>query len=189
MRPPSRADWPPGSRRVTRSNHDYASMTDQSLAAKSSERLAEKLTSEGKRSLDFFRSLLPSEWEQVVYSDGIQWKVRQVLAHFVSSEAANALVVENIVAGGPGAPLDFEINKFNTEKVDELARLTDEALLEKFELLRQATADLVRRLDASDLVKEGRHPFFGIASVEDIIKLIYRHNQIHLRDVRRRFGS
>ena len=92
-------------------------MTDHSLTPKSPEHLAEKLTSDGQRSLDFFRSLSPAEWEQVVYSDGIQWRVRQVLAHFVSSKAANALVVETIVADGPGAPLDFEINKFNASVI------------------------------------------------------------------------
>jgi hypothetical protein len=36
-----------------------------------------------------------------------------------------------------------------------------------------------------DLAKLGRHPFLGITSLEDIIKMVYRHNQIHMREIRR----
>jgi len=161
---------------------------NQPDALTGSKRLAEKLTGEGGRTMEFFRGLTPDQWEQVIYSEGKEWKVRQVLAHFVSSEAANRQVVENILGGGPGAPVVFDINKFNEEKVAELLDNSVEELLVQFVMLRQATIDLVRRMDDIDLGKQGRHPFFGIASVEDILKLIYRNNQIHLRDVRKMFG-
>jgi hypothetical protein len=36
-----------------------------------------------------------------------------------------------------------------------------------------------------DLAKQGRHPFLGTASLSDMIKLMYMHNQIHIRDIRR----
>jgi len=60
-----------------------------------------------------------------------------------------------------------------------------EALLEEYEGLRAATINLVREMSAHDLQKVGRHPFLGLATIEDIIKLIYRHNQIHVRDMRK----
>ena len=68
-----------------------------------SERLAERLLSDGQKSLDFFRRLTPNQWEHIIYTDGAQWQVHQVLAHFVSSEQANLQVIEDIVSGGAGA--------------------------------------------------------------------------------------
>jgi hypothetical protein len=164
-------------------------MTDQPAMPTSPERLAERLATDGRRTLEFFRGLTPAQWEQVIYTDGTQWSGSHILAHFVSSEAANAKVIENIITGGPGAPVEFEIDAFNEQNVAELTAYSIEELLVKFETLRQATVDLVRQMGERDLLKEGRHPFFGMAPVEDIIKLIYRHNQIHLRDIRRRFVS
>ena len=46
-------------------------------------------------------------------------------------------------------------------------------------------ATVVAHMTPEDLPKVGRHPFLGAAPLEDIIKLLYRHNQIHQRDVRR----
>jgi hypothetical protein len=34
------------------------------------------------------------------------------------------------------------------------------------------------------LLHQGRHPFLGRAPLSEIIKIIYRHNQIHLREIR-----
>jgi len=153
------------------------------------ERLAERLTSEGQRTLEFFRALTPVEWEQVVYSEGASWRVRQVLAHFVSSEAANTQVVEDIILGGTGAPDEFDINQFNEQNIARMSTLSIGDMLAQYEMLRQATVNLVKKMDEGDLLKRGRHPLFGVTTVEDIIKLIYRHNQIHLRDIRQRLRS
>ena len=54
----------------------------------------------------------------------------------------------------------------------------------QYERVRQATIKKVRALPDQDLGKMGRHPYLGVASLADIIKLIYRHNQIHQRDFR-----
>jgi hypothetical protein len=40
-------------------------------------------------------------------------------------------------------------------------------------------------MQPADLANTGRHPFLGWVAVEDIIKMLYRHDQIHLRDLRR----
>jgi hypothetical protein len=61
-------------------------------------------------------------------------------------------------------------------------------LIDQFKRLRQETIELVLNMNTSDLEKQGRHPFFGMAALEDIIKLIYRHGQIHLRDIRKLTG-
>jgi hypothetical protein len=154
--------------------------------------LADRLSQEGQKTLDFFNQLPPGGWDQVIYpSDSAgsnPWQVRQVLAHFVSSEEANALVVEDIAIGGSGAPENFDVNRFNASQLTKLDSQSAEALLERFAFLRSKTVAFVRSLDELDLAREGRHPFFGTAPVEEIIKLIYRHNQIHQRDIRRALG-
>jgi hypothetical protein len=44
---------------------------------------------------------------------------------------------------------------------------------------------MVAEMDNNDLEIQGRHPFLGVAPLSDIIKLIYRHNQIHIREIRK----
>ncbi len=38
---------------------------------------------------------------------------------------------------------------------------------------------MVASISQADLTEEGRHPYLGVAPLTDMIKLIYRHNQIH----------
>lgn len=152
------------------------------------ERLFERLDAEGKKSIDFFCALAPEQWEQTLYSDGACWTIRQLLAHFVSSEGAFHELIENVLAGGRGAPQDFDIDAFNQRQVAEMALASPTELLEQFALRRRANLELVRRLSPKDLSKTGHHPFLGETSLEEIIQLLYRHNQIHQRDARRLFA-
>jgi hypothetical protein len=43
----------------------------------------------------------------------------------------------------------------------------------------------VAGLSEADLQKTGRHPFLGETSLAEMIKMVYRHNQIHYRDLRK----
>jgi hypothetical protein len=63
--------------------------------------------------------------------------------------------------------------------------VSERELLTRFKEYRRKNIDVVENFRSEDLVKTGRHPFLGVAQLEEIIKLIYRHNQIHLRDIRR----
>jgi hypothetical protein len=89
------------------------------------------------------------------------------------------------LGGGAGVGEDFDINSYNERKVDALQGTPVGPLLDQFRLARQASAALVSGLAASDLNKTGRHPFLGVAPVGEIVMLIYRHNQIHQRDIRK----
>jgi hypothetical protein len=147
--------------------------------------LAERLRDEGQKTEEFFQSLAPEELEKTLYSDGNCWKVRQLLAHFVATEVAIGVLIENILAGGSGAPENFDINAYNERKVMQLHNLSPRELQEQFTQRRQASVRLVQGMDLEDLQKIGRHPFLGVTTVEEIVKLLYRHIQIHQRDVRR----
>jgi hypothetical protein len=98
-------------------------------------------------------------------------------------------LVENILDGGPGSPEDFNLDVYNERQVASLSNVAVDGLLDQFSISRGKTVDLVDKISERDLTRRGRHPFLGIATLEDIIKLIYRHNQIHLRDIKRVLGN
>jgi hypothetical protein len=148
------------------------------------DRLAKRLFEDGEKTRAFFEALQPMEWDQTVYTEGSCWTVRQVLAHFVAAEYSLCRLVRNILEGGPGSPEDFDLNAYNERKVSELQSIPARELVQRFTGLRQATMDLVARIPAEDLARTGRHPFLGVTSVGQIIKLMYRHNQVHIREIR-----
>lgn len=150
------------------------------------ERLVERLRDEGAKTYDFFQALPPEQLDQTVYSDGACWNVRQLLAHFVATEIAITRLMENILAGSGGVPEAFDIDAFNEQQVDRLQALSLPELLDRFQSSRQASIALVTQMSAADLQRTGRHPYLGVTSLEEIIKLLYRHIQIHQRDVRKR---
>jgi len=155
------------------------------MTAETPEHLAERLVSEGEKTHNFFESLTPDEWQLKVYSDGTQWRVQQILAHFVASEVAFNHLISNILVGGEGTPEDFDIDVFNEREVLFYKNVPNSDLLELFNRYRRTNVTLISKMSLEDLERVGRHPFLGFAPVADIIKLIYRHNQIHQRDIRR----
>jgi hypothetical protein len=147
--------------------------------------LSERMLSEGHKTLAFFRLLTPEQWDLTIYTEGSEWAVRDVLAHFVAAESGMARLVENILSGGAGTPDDFNLNAYNERKVAGLKGVSTEDLLAQFAALREKSASLALRLNDEDLLKTGRHPWLGVATIAEIMKMMYRHNQIHLRDIRR----
>lgn len=152
-------------------------------------RLAERLRAEGLKAVEFFQALAPDQWDLEVYTEGSCWAVRQVLAHFLSAELSLAKLIENVAGGGSGTPEDFRLDEYNERKVARLAGLAPDEILRQFEEARLETVHLVESLDPASLTNQGRHPFLGQAPLEEMIKLVYRHNQIHLRDVRKRLAA
>lgn len=149
------------------------------------ERLVNRLTEEGQKTEDFFRRLTPDQWNYCLYTDGAQWTVRQVFAHFTITEAGIRALMINILAGHEGVPEDFDLNGYNERKVASLEHVPTTDLLDKFRAERQATIEWLRGLSPNNLLKTGRHPWLGVAPVEEMIQLLYRHNQIHQRDIRK----
>lgn len=150
--------------------------------------LAERLEEEGHKTVAFFEGLTPEQLRLRIYTEGSGWCVDQILAHFVAAEQGFVLLVEDIQAGGAGSPEDFDIDAYNERTVAALSGGALDDLLAQFRHIRQRSVTLVAGLLPADLERRGRHPFLGEASLADIVKLIYRHNQIHLRDVRKAFA-
>jgi hypothetical protein len=149
------------------------------------EKIISRFIADGEKTAAFFEGLSGEIWSYKVYSDGDSWTIHQILKHLVSAEAAIMRLVQNILAGGGGVPEDFDLDRYNESKVRKIGDRSPEELLADFSAARSETVKMVERMTDADLEKTGRHPFLGIAPVEDILKLMYRHAQIHQRDIRR----
>lgn len=149
------------------------------------ERLVGRLQSEGEKTIAFFQNLNPEQWQQTIYEAGSIWTIDQILAHFVSTEQAFADLITNILESGPGAPENFDIDAYNERHIVLLKGISRGELLEQYRNARDDNTHRVQAMSPQDLARQGRHPFLGIVPLEEIVKLLYRHNQIHLRDVRR----
>ncbi len=147
--------------------------------------LAGKLKSEGEKFSAFFGGLKPQEWSMEVYTDGSVWTIRNILAHLMTAERAFIKLFEEIRLGGAGASEDFVIDRYNARQQEKTRELSPSELLEQYERMRSQMVAWVAGLEDSDLERVGRHPFLGVTSLREMIKLIYIHNQQHLRDVRR----
>jgi hypothetical protein len=148
-------------------------------------KLADKLQEEGEKTIQFFQALPESTWGIILYEDGATWRVRDILAHFVATEIAIPLILRDIIQGGEGVPEGFDLDDYNRRHVSGLENFSREELLTRFADLRGQTVRLVRLLSEQDLLRTGRHPFLGVSPLVDMIKLMYRHIQIHQRDIRR----
>lgn len=144
-----------------------------------------RLLEEGEKAVEFFRRLAPTDWEQTVYTTGGRWRVREVLCHFVSAEETFAYYGRQILQGGEGAPEGFKIDEFNETQVGGMAHRQPGELIEAFGRRRRETMEMLRGMADADLDRQGRHPWFGRAPLEQMLKLVYRHNMLHIRDIRR----
>ena len=148
--------------------------------------LAERLRTEGEKTIAFFAGLKPEQWQETVYTEGEVWAIRNVLAHYVTAERGFLLIFNRIREGGPGVPDDFDIDRFNASQQRKTRELSPAELIENFKEVRAQMVELVVSLKDEDLKREGRHPFLGPTTLTEMIKMVYRHNQIHFRDMRKR---
>lgn len=149
--------------------------------------ILKRLAEEGAKTAAFFRKLRPEHWKQQVYTTGPEWGVHDILCHFISAEKTYALYFDDVKNGGTGVPRDFVIDDFNAREVQALrgANWPSEALISEFERQRAHTLSIVQGMDEADFDRTGYHPWFGDSLLENMLKLIYRHNMMHQRDIGR----
>ena len=150
----------------------------------STHKIAEKLIREGQKLEQFFSNLNESQLEICVYLDEQEWQIRDVLAHFISAEKSFLLLFESIRIGGQGVTDDFSITEFNDLQVLKMKNIDPEDLLVLFGETRMRTVKWVKGLSEEETAKSGRHPAMGDTTLREMIKMVYLHNQMHLRDIR-----
>ncbi|WKZ34475.1 MAG: DinB family protein [Anaerolineales bacterium] len=147
--------------------------------------LAEKLKIEGERMAQFFSELTAEQWTNEVYTEGTTWSIRNVLAHFVTSERGLVKLFERIRTTGEGASDDFSIDRYNAAQQEKTKDLPPAELLEQYRQVRAEAVAWVSGLKDEELDINGRHPFLGQTVIREMIKMLYLHNQLHYRDAKR----
>src|SRR5688572_6291992 len=147
--------------------------------------LAEKLRSEGEKFAGIFASLTNEQWQTKVYTEDTTWTVRNVLAHFVTSERGLLKLFEQIRQGGAGSSDDFSIDRYNDAQQQKTKELNTAELLQQYKSVRTDSIAWVSNLKDEELEIKGRHPFLGESIIREMIKMLYVHNQIHYRDMKK----
>ena len=147
--------------------------------------LADKLNSEGEKFFALFAGLSDEQWSAEVYTEGTTWTIRNVLSHFVTSERGLVKLFEQIRLGGAGAADDFSIDRYNAAQQERTKNLSPQELLEHYKEVRENSIAWTLSLSELDLEKQGKHPFLGMTSLREMIKMLYLHNQIHYRDMKK----
>ena len=147
--------------------------------------LAAKLKSEGEKSSAFYGGLTKDQWNLQVYADGAVWSIRSILAHLMTAERSFVTLFEEIRRGSAGVPEDFAIDRYNARQQEKTRELNPGELLERYRSIREQMVAWVSSLQDAELEITGRHPFLGVTTLREMIKLIYIHNQTHYRDIQR----
>ena len=116
-----------------------------------------------------------------------QWTAQQVLAHFITIERSMQWLFKDILAGGPGSPEGFDVERFNSTQPKKLDGKTIDALIAQFKSVRNETISIVRSMSDADFDREGRHAFHGHGKLDRFITWAYEHVGLHLEDLRKRF--
>jgi hypothetical protein len=143
-----------------------------------------RLSDEGEKTLAFFESLSDQDWQRQIYQTGSDWRVQEILAHFISAERAYQKYLGEVLLGGGGVPEGMDIDEFNEAEVPKIQGEPDK-LLELFKQVRIDTIRLTESLQESDLSRVARHPWFEEQEVGWYLKLLYRHNTMHRMDIRK----
>lgn len=155
------------------------------IMSEKSNQLVEKLISDGEKTVAFFRGLPDDTWNKQVFEEGGMWKIRDVFEHLLISEHSLRRLFENVLKTGQGAPEGYDVNAFNKERTGRFASLSRDELFALYDETRKKTVDFTRQLTDEQLAVRARHPAMGDSSLEDMLKLIYLHHQMHVRDVKK----
>lgn len=147
--------------------------------------LADKLRSEGEKFYSLFAGLTDEQWQMEVYTEGETWTIRNVLSHFVTSERGLLKLFERIRQTGEGSSEDFSIDRYNAAQQKRTKDLSPQELLEEYKAIRSDSVAWTMSLEEPELEKQGRHPFLGMTTLREMIKMLYLHNQLHYRDMKK----
>jgi uncharacterized protein (TIGR03083 family) len=130
-----------------------------------------------------------ADWQRPVYGHEQGWTVRDLLTHLVSAGPGLLRVAQLISAGQLKMRPDFDLDFWNQRQVEKQAGRTPSQLLDDLAALNRDALVYLDTLtgDESEAVlsRTGQHAVFGEASVEYILRRVYRHEKEHAADLRR----
>jgi uncharacterized protein (TIGR03083 family) len=147
--------------------------------------LASKLQVEGEKFSAFFGGLTDEQWKSEIYTEGSTWTIRSILSHLMTAERAFVKLFEDVRGGGQGVSEGFVIDRYNARQQEKTREMSPAELLQAYRDVRAQMVAWVSRLSDAELERQGRHPFLGITTLREMIKMVYVHNQMHYRDIKR----
>jgi DinB superfamily len=135
--------------------------------------LSRKLDRNKSLVLRTFANVRPDGWGTAVHEKPGSWTLRELLAHFVSSERMLLTLSKDVAGGGRGAPQGFDYDAFN--KPEELLRMFGEA--------RDSTLEWMGSLVEGSLDRKGNHPTLGEVTLEDLLSAVHGHILLHIREL------
>ena len=147
-----------------------------------------ELTKGMEETVVFFQSLTPEQLNTRIYQEGARWTVKQVMAHFITIEGSMHRLFKDILAGGPGSPKDFDVDRFNLRQTQKLEGQDLPTLIRQFKAVRLQTIAIVEQMSEKDLRRKGRHAFHGKGRLERFIRWAWEHARIHEDEIRNFFG-
>ncbi|MDX2138896.1 MAG: DinB family protein [Chloroflexota bacterium] len=118
-----------------------------------------------------------------VYSDGLQWNVRQIAVHLSDADRGHNNQIMAFAEGRDIIPEDFDIERYNKRVTEKRAEMT---LAEARAALHESRAALnawLDTLDESTLDKTGRHASLRILSIREVLQWMALHERQHADDI------
>ncbi|OGO08769.1 MAG: hypothetical protein A3K46_03305 [Chloroflexi bacterium RBG_13_60_9] len=130
-----------------------------------------------------FANVQPDGWGKAVHGKPGAWTLRDLLAHFVSSERMLLKLSKDIAGGGPGAPEGFNYDEFNRKEQETYRAHEPEELVRLFGEARDSTLEWMGSLVEGSLDRKGRHPALGEVTLEAVLSTIHGHILLHIREL------
>lgn len=128
------------------------------------------------------------QWETQVYSDGLQWTVRQIVAHVADADKGHNRQVMSIATGESIIPEDFDIERYNASMTRKNADKPIAESRAQLQTTREQLMAWLETIDETTLDKKGRHASLRILSVEQILGWMPEHERLHVQDIATTLG-
>jgi len=126
----------------------------------------------------------PEDQDRHVYStEGVEWKVRDVLAHMADAERGLPGQIRRLLVGKPTIPDDFDLNRWNRGAVRKRASQTYSEILADLDRAHLETVSALAAVDVADLDRVGRHPSGKMLTAEGYFRRMADHRREHTADI------
>ncbi len=110
-----------------------------------------------------------------------RWSAREIVHHLADSEMTAAIRLRRLLAEDRPAIQGYDQDEFARRLHYDRPH---ESSLELFRCVRQATAELLERLEPADWLREGTHSEMGRYTVQAWLSIYAEHAHRHARQIR-----
>lgn len=128
--------------------------------------------------------LLEDELATAVYSEETVWTVADLVRHLASAESSMTQLMQGILAGGSGAPPDFDLARWNASRIAKTKDKSHAEIIQTMSQNRERLFAFIDSLEPADWDKEGRHGSLKIMNIAEICAIIASHDRHHLADIK-----